>query len=163
MLYASSCGIGFYKSTVPNKEAFLNYLDNMKKIILIFFVLLFIKLNSASAQTLDSLLRHFPIANYLQKPIDTLIAHLPPGYDTAFVIGSNGNINRGASLQINYSPNNAYWIQIFITNAQYITINKPITTRPEVAWPLNLLRKEKIGSITIYTGAYEIISEGDIY
>lgn len=135
----------------------------MKKSILTFFVLFFIRSNSASAQTLDSILRHFPISNYLNKPIDTLIAHLPPGYDTTFVIGSNGNINRGASLQINYPPNNAYWVHIFITDAQFITLNKPITTRPEVAWPLNLLRKEKIGSITIYTGAYQIINEGDIY
>lgn len=135
----------------------------MKKSIIIFLVLFFIKSNSVSAQILDSSLRHFPIADYLHKPIDSLLAHLPPGYDTAFIIGSNGNINKGASLQINYPPNNAYWIHVFITDAQFITINKSITTRPEVAWPLNLLRKEKIGSITIYTGAYQIINEGDIY
>ena len=133
-----------------------------------FYVLFFLAINESTAQKadslrLDSLLRNFPIVNYLKKPIDTLIAHLPPGFDTSFIISSNGNINRGASLQINYPPNNAYWIDIFITDAKYITINKEFKTPPEVAWPLKLLRKEKIGSITIYTGAYEIIKEADIY
>lgn len=135
----------------------------MKKAILIFIFLAAINTKSANAQTLDSLLRNFPIADYLNKPIDSLIAHLPAGFDTAFIIGSNGNTNRGASLQINYPPNNAYWIDIFITDAQFITINKQLSTRPEVAWPLSLLRKEKIGCVTIYTGAYEIINEDDIY
>lgn len=112
---------------------------------------------------LDSQLRNFPIVNYLNRPIDTLIAHLPPGYDTAFYIGGTGNINRGASLQINYPPNNEYWIHINITDIQYITVNKDINTLPAIAWPFSLLRKEKIGSIIIGRGGYEIINEADIY
>jgi hypothetical protein len=135
----------------------------MKKVIFISSVLLVFSFKSTNAQTLDSLLRDFPLANFLNKPIDTLISHLPPGYDSTFIIGSNGNTNRGASLQINYPPNNLYWVHIFITNAQFITINKQLSTRPEVAWPINLLRKEKIGLIRIYTGAYEIINEKGIY
>ncbi|MBK8712850.1 MAG: hypothetical protein IPL97_13445 [Niastella sp.] len=136
----------------------------MKKLSSILVVLFALAFNESRAQSsLDSQLRNFPIADYLNKPIDTLIAHLPAGYDTSFDIGSSGNINRGASLQINYPPNNQFWIDIFITDAQYITINKSLNTRPEDAWPLALLRKEKVGSITIYTGAYEIINEADIY
>ena len=134
----------------------------MRKIaFLLFFI--FIAKSSTIAQNLDSLLRNFPISNYLNKPIDSLIAHLPGGFDTTFIVGSNGNINRGASLQINYPPNNAYWIHVFITDAHYITIQKNLTTDPKTAWPVNLLRKEKIGSITIYTSGYKIINEADIY
>ena len=140
----------------------------MKKKIFIICISFFINFYVSSAQKLDSLmldslLRNFPLINFINKPIDTLLAHLPAGFDTTFIIGSNGNTNRGASLQINYPPNNAYWIDIFITNAQYITVNKQLSTPPEVAWPLNLLRKEKIGLIRVYTGAYEIINEKDIY
>ena len=40
---------------------------------------------------------------------------------------------------------------------------KKTRTSPEIAWPIALLRKEKVGSVTIYTGAYEIINEADIY
>ncbi|MBK8710475.1 MAG: hypothetical protein IPL97_01120 [Niastella sp.] len=131
----------------------------------ILFSLLFIFLiKKAGAQvSLDTQLRNFPIANYLNKPIDTLIAHLPNGFDTAFIVSSAGSLNRGASLQINY-PNNEFWIDIYITNAHFITVWKDRTTGPpEVLWPLSLLRKEKIGSITIYNMLCEIINEGDIY
>lgn len=135
----------------------------MKKIITIISLLFFVSgFNKANAQTLDSLLRHFPLSDYLNKPIDTLIAHLPPGYDTAFIISDNGNVNRGASLQISYPPNYLYWIDVGITAAQFITIKKEFSTSPDIAWPLSLLRKEKIGCITIYTGAYQIINEADI-
>jgi hypothetical protein len=135
----------------------------MKSIILTVYLLLSFNIADVNAQSIDSLLRNFPISNFLNRPIDTLIANLPSGYDTLFIIGSNGDINRGASLQINYPPNNAYWIDIFITDAQYITINKTIDTHPNDAWPISLLRREKIGVITIYTGGYEIINHGDIY
>ncbi len=135
----------------------------MKGIICLLILFFALKFDTIKRQTLDSLLRHFPISSYLNKPIDTLIANLPVGYDTAFEISGNGNINRGASLQINYPPDHSFWIHIFITDAQYITINKDSETQSEIAWPLNLLRKEKIGSITIYTGGYEIINEGNIY
>ena len=48
-------------------------------------------------------------------------------------------------------------------NAQYITIKKVLLTPPATAWPLALLQKEKVGSVRIYTGAYEIMNEADIY
>ena len=135
----------------------------MKKLSSILVVLFALAFNESRAQSsLDSQLRNFPIADYLNKPIDTLIAHLPAGYDTSFDIGSSGNINRGATLQINY-PNYEFWVYIHITDAQYITVQKELLTPAATAWPLALLRKEKVGSITIYTGAYEIINEADIY
>ena len=137
----------------------------MKQIfpLLLICVLIFTYSPAGAQDSLETQLRNFPVAQYLNRPIDTLIAHLPLGFDTVFVVGSNGNINRGASLQINYPPNNQFWIDVFITDAQYITINKQLTTSPELAWPINLLRKEKIGCIRIYTGAYEIINEADSY
>lgn len=55
-----------------------------------------------------------------------------------------------------------FWINIFITDAQYITVNKSMTTPAEVAWPFSLLRKEKVGCVTIFTGAYKVINEASI-
>ncbi len=136
----------------------------MKKIIYLFGILLiFVSLRLKAQTTLETQLRNFPITKYLNKPIDTLLTNLPLGYDTSFIVGSNGNINRAASLQINYPPNCQFWIDIFITTPQFVKPYKNTKIRPEIAWPLSLLRKEKVGSVTIYTGAYEIINEADIY
>jgi len=138
----------------------------MKKTIFILVILLVTKHSVSNAQTaIETQLRNFPISNYLNKPIDTLIAHLPLGYDTAFTIGSSSSINRGASLQINYpnEPDYPLSINVYITDAQYITVNKAMETPPEVAWPLALLRKEKVACVTIYTVNYEVLNEGDIY
>jgi hypothetical protein len=136
----------------------------MKKTIYLFGILLiFVSVRLVAQTTLETQLRNFPITKYLNKPIDTLIANLPAGYDTAFEIGSTSSINKGASLQINY-PNCQYWVYINITDAKYITVNKNTRNISYAqAWPLSLLRKEKVGSVTIYTGAYEIINEADIY
>ena len=129
-----------------------------------FFMVCFLACFYTHAQaTLETQLRNFPITKYLNKPIDTLIANLPAGYDTSFIVGSNGNINRAASLQINYNPDCKFWIDIFITTPQFVNPFKKTRTSPEIAWPIALLRKEKVGSVTIYTGAYEIINEADIY
>jgi hypothetical protein len=126
--------------------------------------LVFFALHQAKAQTtLETQLRNFAITKYLNKPIDTLLTNLPLGYDTSFIVGSNGNINRAASLQINYPPNCQFWIDIFITTPQFVKPYKNTKIRSEIAWPLSLLRKEKVGSVTIYSGAYEIINEADIY
>ncbi len=136
----------------------------MKKIIFVFLILLsFTCLNVQAQTTLETQLRNFPIAKYLNKPIDTLIANLPTGYDTAFVISDNGNLYRGATLWINY-PNNQFSVDVSITKAQYITVHrKSLKIPPKVAWPLYLLRKERIGSVTIYKFPLIIINEADIY
>lgn len=137
----------------------------MKKttiIIMLLAVSLFCK--AQITNTLYTQLQNFPIENYLNKPIDTLLAHLPAGYDTAFYIGSAGSLNVGATLQVNYMPNYQFWIDIGITDAQFITVRKNFMLgTPDILWPLNLLRKEKIGSITIFYGAYQILKEADIY
>ncbi len=138
----------------------------MKKTIFIVILLIITKCNISNAQTaLETQLRNFPISNYLNKPIDTLIGHLPPGYDTTFIIGCGSSINRGASLQINYpnNPDHPLAVHVYITDAQYITVNKNMDTPPEVAWPLALLRKEKVACVTIYTVNYEVLNEDDTY
>lgn len=84
----------------------------MKKLLFIF--LLFVTTSAAAQSGLELQLRNFPIAAYLNKPIDTLIANLPAGYDTAFKISSAGCLNSGASLQINY-PKYQFWIVVEIT------------------------------------------------
>lgn len=118
---------------------------------------------SQTTSTLYTQLQNFPIENYLNKPIDTLLAHLPAGYDTAFYIGSAGSLIRGATLQVNYMPNYQFWIDISIIDAQYITVKRNLYIPADIAWPLSLLRKEKVGSITIFTGAYQILKEARIY
>jgi hypothetical protein len=140
----------------------------MKKIALI--ILTFQIVNIASAQlqsSTETRLRNFPIANYLGKPIDTLLAHLPYGYDTVFTIGPSSNINKGASLQIDYSnyPGYPFSMHIHIYDAQFITVNRDFRLIPlaKDAWPLALLRKEKIACIEIYTVNYETLNEGCIY
>lgn len=128
-----------------------------------FIIILFFATNARAQSALEVQLRGFPIVNFLNKPVDTLIAHLPAGFDTTYIVGDAGNTNRGASLQINYPPNYQFWVHVFITDPQFITVNKSATTTAAAAWPVSLLRKEKIGRITIYTGAYQIINHGDIY
>jgi hypothetical protein len=139
----------------------------MKKYIVISFLttLFSISKDAKCQSSLYNQLANFPLANYLNKPIDSLIVHLPAGFDTAFQISSNGTLTKGASLQINYPPNYQFWIEIYITDAQHININYPFVAiyRPDLAWPLALLRKEKIGSVSIYTGGYQIINEASIY
>jgi hypothetical protein len=134
----------------------------MKKTFLIIIIFTATLFRTATAQTLSTQLHNFPVADYLNKPIDTLIAHLPAGYDTAFIILSGKTLNHGASLEINYPPNDQFWLEIDIADAQYITVQKDFTQgRPEVLWPFSLLRKEKIGRIRIHTGQGVIIKDSD--
>jgi hypothetical protein len=137
----------------------------MKKVLFIFALIIPTVFCKAQSQpNLYQQLQNFPLQNYLNKPIDTLLAHLPAGYDTAFVIGSAGSLNVGATLQVNYMPNYQFWVYISITDAQYITVRRNFMVyKPAEAWPLALLRKEKIGSVTVYTGGYEIINKASIY
>jgi hypothetical protein len=140
----------------------------MKKISLIILTLQIVKIASAQIQSsIEMNLRNFPIANYLNKPIDTLLTHLPPGYDTAFIIGPASTINKGATLQIDYSnyPGYPFAMHIYIYDAQFITVNRDFRLMPlaKDAWPLALLRKEKIACIKIYTVNYETLNEGCIY
>jgi hypothetical protein len=133
----------------------------MKKITLI--TVLFISTKFCYSQSLLSKLQNFPLANYLNKPIDSLLANLPAGYDTTFYIGSSSSVYIGATLQVNYMPNFKFWVYIKITDPQFITVHKNnLTTSDEVAWPLHLLRKEKIGSITIFRGAYQVLNEASL-
>jgi hypothetical protein len=136
----------------------------MKKTFLIIIILASTLFGTTTAQTLNTQLQNFPVADYLNKPIDTLIANLPAGYDTAFIILSGKTLNYGASLEINYPPNDQFWLMIDITDAQYITVHKDFTQGPpEVLWPFSLLRKEKVGRIRIYTGQGVIIKDSDNY
>jgi hypothetical protein len=133
----------------------------MKKLIIILAILIY-SFKSEAQPSLLSQLQNFPLANYLNKPIDTLLANLPSGYDTAFFITSSGHIQRGASLQVNYMPNFNFWICIDITSPQFITEKRETAIPPEIAWPIQLLRKEKIRSITIFRLDYRVINEASL-
>ncbi|MBX2889019.1 MAG: hypothetical protein KF829_10275 [Ferruginibacter sp.] len=132
----------------------------MKRIL--FLITLFATLQNAKAQTLEQQLQNFPLTDYFNRPIDTLIAHLPAGYDSAFIILPGKYVYLGARLQINYGT--AYWVDIGIINPQYITLFRDSLSIPcDVAWPLSLLRKEKVGRISIYKDDWTIIKEGNIF
>jgi hypothetical protein len=132
-------------------------------ITVIFSICISIFTKCHAQQALCDKLQNLPIASYLNKPMDTILAHLPQGYDTAFDIGPTCNINKGAMLQVYYP--NQFLVDIFITDAHFINIHQVIsaTNPPHVAWPLALLRKEKVGSVIIYDTALNIIKEADIY
>ncbi len=135
----------------------------MKRTLFILALISVLSVIKVNGQTLETQLRNFPIATYLNQPIDTLIAHLPAGYDTAIKISSAGNLNSGASLQINY-PNYQFWVDIDITDPQFITVKQNFASGPpHVLWPFSLLRKEKVGRVRIFTGAYVIINEDDVF
>lgn len=132
------------------------------RIIILIFLSFISTLNCFAQNQLESDLQNFPLANYLNKPIDSLIAHLPTGYDTLFVVGSAGNINKGASIQINYA-NYQFWLDIFITSPQFITVQRDARySSVDTAWPLQLLRKEKVGRVTIFKGDYLVINDASV-
>jgi hypothetical protein len=135
----------------------------MKKIFFLITILTVIGFSSAMAQTaFETQLTNFTIGAYLNKPIDTLIAHLPSDNGKVLTILSASNIAKGASLQIDYSDSQ-YWVEIDIVNPQYITVDRDIHVKAEVAWPFSLLRKEKVGSVSIHSGTGQIINHADIY
>lgn len=132
------------------------------RIIILIFLSFISTLNCFAQNQLESDLQNLPLANYLNKPIDSLIAHLPTGYDTLFVVGSAGNINKGASIQINYA-NYQFWLDIFITSPQFITVQRDARySSVDTAWPLQLLRKEKVGRVTIFKGDYLVINDASV-
>jgi hypothetical protein len=136
----------------------------MKKTFILFAIFFSMSFLSANAQSdLGTQLRNLHLGNYLRKPIDSLIPHLPAGYDTAFGVGSSGNVNHGACLLI-YYPNNEYWISIDIYDPQYITVQRPNRfTHDEEIWPVALLRKEKIRGVEILNRDYQVINEAWVY
>ncbi len=73
------------------------------RLLLAIFILLLSHHLKAQSQ-LETQLRNLSLESYLNKPIDTLLAHISGGYDTTFTIGPAGNINRGAS----FSPSRGF-------------------------------------------------------
>ena len=120
-------------------------------------------INSGLAQSdLGTQLKNLSLTTYLNQPIDTLIAHLPTVYNSSFSILPTEPITNGASLEIDYPGVDDYWVEIDITDPQYITVKRNLSVHAEVAWPFSLLRKEKVGRIQIHRGGYEIINQAEV-
>jgi hypothetical protein len=134
----------------------------MKKINITLIVLIF-NLASYGQSNLENQIQNFNYSYFLNKPIDSLLANLPLGYDTAFAIGGSQTVDRGASLEIYYPTINGFTLTITITAPEHIDPSKSQSVPANIAWPLNLLRKEKIGSILLMKSGYIKIVDIDIY
>jgi hypothetical protein len=116
-------------------------------------------MNNTIAQTsIQSQLTNLNLAALLNKPIDSLIAVIPAGY-TEIMVTSGCNAFLAGGIVITY-PNN-FCIDISAKDFQFVTRHNVNHLQPAIAWPVNLMRKEKIGSVTIYKNWLALKSAGD--
>ena len=125
---------------------------------LLIVALSFVFLNNSKAQTIQSQLTSLDLPALINKPIDSLIAVIPTGY-TEIIVTSGCNVFLAGGVVISY-PNN-FCIDIAAKDFQFVTQHNVNHLQPSVAWPVALMRQEKIGSIRIYKNWDIIKSAGD--
>lgn len=142
----------------------------MKKIIILFsicfaFAVLCALSNKLIAQcTLHDSLATINLSAFLNKPIDSLLLKLPQSYDT-LQVGPAATVSQGAHLIIGYGgnyPHSDFIITICPNTRNYITVLNSQNLPFEQAWPLVLLRKERIGSIEIMGPNGDIINSAGL-
>lgn len=99
--------------------------------------------------TLVVFLSTLNLAQFENKPIDSLIAKLPVHYTNMRVLGGSRD-DRAGKLLINYS-NNVYII-IRVLEFTHLDPTNPNKIPPDQRWSTTLMRKEKIYSIRIFNG-----------
>lgn len=115
----------------------------MKKILITLLITLGFSL--AKAQTSDSTANKLIGINetlWVGKPLDSLINALPSGYTSMKVFGIR---NTARFLGIRY-PNRIF-IELNVREFHFMEPNDP-----NWIWNVNLMRKEKLHSITVYYG-----------
>jgi hypothetical protein len=119
----------------------------MKKIIIISILTTMISLTSIAQSSIQSQLSNLDLSLSYNKPIDSLIARIPAGYSQLIVRGGS-NMFLAGGLIVSYPDD----INIDITahNFQFVTLKNINFLPSALAWPVNLMRKEKIKSIIIY-------------
>lgn len=116
-------------------------------------------MNTTKAQSsIQTQLTSLNLTSLLNKPIDSLIAIIPAGY-TEITVTSGCNVFLAGGVIISY-PNN-FSIDISAKDFQFVTRSNINRLQPALAWPVNLMRKEKIGSVKIYKNWNVIKSAGN--
>ena len=127
------------------------------RLFTLLFLIIFFLFKVKAQESLENKLLQLNLNALINKPIDSLLTKLPFPADTTLYIGAGSSIFFGASLSVSYL-NNQYTVYIIPRDIQYITLSNPNRLPNYQAWPLHLLRKEKLGSVTIYKDA-DILKE----
>lgn len=135
------------------------------QIIIAFFALSTIIFPSKAQSGLNDSLLLINLSYYINKPIDSLIANLPPSYDS-LIVGPDETMFNGAKLVINYSnhtPRQAlgFIITVWPNTHNYINRKNSQNLPFAEAWPITLLRKENVGQVEIIGPSGTIINSTD--
>jgi hypothetical protein len=134
----------------------------MKKYILkysLLLAILFATSNIGKAQQpLECQLSNLNLASFINKPIDSLLAKIPAGY-TQLIVRGGGNMFLAGGIAVAYPSE--YDIDIRAYDFQYVTQRNVNRVPSAQAWPIHLMRKEKIARIIIYKNWTVINSSGE--
>lgn len=126
----------------------------MKKniiIILVFIASAFLPKHLNAQTSLNDTLVGLDLMYYLDKPIDSILAKLPHSYDTLKILPAL-TVTQGAKIVLIYNPiinQHSYIVSIYPNTRNFITVLNSQSLPFSQAWPLNLLKQEKIGYIEI--------------
>lgn len=101
------------------------------------------------ADTLTCQLSAINLSQYIGKPVDSLLAHLPAGY-TSLQIGGWRSQRLAEVLYILY-PNNIS-VGIHVRNFQFMNPQLVNTPNPTENWNITLFKKETISFSIIFKG-----------
>ena len=93
---------------------------------------------------LDSIMA-LNLGNFIGQPVDTLLHHLPLSANVTKIIRGDNNAYTARRLWVIYD--NWYWVQIVVTNFQYMNPYDISQT-----WDLSLFKKETIAWIFVNQG-----------
>lgn len=120
----------------------------MKKYFTVVMVFISCSLN-VKAQTLRDSILNIDFNYYLNKPIDSLINKLPASYDSIYT-RAGGSTFVGATVIAEYGNSNNIWVYIYPGSHDYFAPVNAAHNPPHIAWPLNLVKKEKAWRIIVW-------------
>jgi hypothetical protein len=135
----------FYKQFLKFQNQYKTK-NSMRKKTLSIVILLVISFSpkSIKAQTsLQDSLVNINLANYIGKPIDSILTKLPSSYDT-LKIGPALTVTQGAKILISYNQL-SYTVTLVPITSNFITKLNRYNLPFNQAWPLNLLKQENFG------------------
>ncbi len=101
--------------------------------------------NSAKSQTTDSTLNQLLSinkANYLNMPLDSILAVIPPGYVSMKIYGIR---NTARFLSVKYA--NQVWIELHVRHFSFMN-----QVDPNRIWNISQMRQEDLHSVSVYKG-----------
>lgn len=117
----------------------------MKKYLFVLLVMTFTILKKGHSQTTDSIVNALLAINeadYIGKPLDSIIAKLPPGYIRMKVFPSG---HQYTARCINVLYPNRVWIDLHVSEFTHMN-----PRNDNKAWDITLMRKEKLYKTVIY-------------